>query len=137
MRMSDWSSDVCSSDLDDDGRSEDGWTDHLARCLGDDRQPFFGTQGTSVMMLAFRNTPQRIFYDDDGTIDDEAEIKCAEAHEVGRNTAPEHAENGHQHGDRTHQRRNQPRAEIAEQPEKHDDDEKHALEKVFTNGRAY
>src|SRR3546814_18635026 len=102
MRSSDWSSDVCSSDLrhrrerlafdagqrqkrdideDDDCLSEDGWTDHLARCLGDDRQPFFGTQGTSVMMLEFRNTPQRIFYDDDGTIDDEAEIKCAE---IGR-----------------------------------------------------
>src|SRR3546814_18807582 len=99
MRISDWSSDVCSSDLlafdagqrqqrdidqDDDGLSEHGWTNHLARGLGDDGQPLFEVQGAAVVMLAFGNTPQRIFHNDDSTVDTEAEIKRSEERRVGK-----------------------------------------------------
>src|SRR3546814_4341675 len=79
-------------DQDDDGLSEHGWTNHLARGLGDDGQPLFEVQGAAVVMLAFGNTPQRIFHNDDSTVDNEAEIKGAEAHQLGRDTALEHAE---------------------------------------------
>src|SRR3546814_19801518 len=69
------------------GLSEHGWTNHLSLGLGDDGQPLFEVQGAAVVMLAFGNTPQRIFHNDDSTVDNEAEIKCAEAHQIGRDTA--------------------------------------------------
>ena len=85
------------------------------------------------MMLTFGDASQRIFNDDDGPIDDQAEIECAEAHQVRRNAAAQHPEAGHQHGDRDHQRRDQRRPEIAEQQEQHDDNQQRPFGQVLRN----
>src|SRR3712207_7859081 len=49
--------------------------------------------------------PQRVLRDDDGAVDDEAEIEGAEAHQVGADPGLDHADHRQQHGERDHQRR--------------------------------
>src|SRR3546814_9612086 len=78
MRISDWSSDVCSSDLE-----------------------------SSFLVLPLGEAPERVFDDDDCAIDNQAEIECAETHQIARDTELIHARRSHQHGDRNHRRRDE------------------------------
>src|SRR3546814_2482508 len=108
MRISDWSSDVCSSDLLD-------------------------AEQSAFMMLLLGKPAQRVFDNDDGAIDDQTEVQGAKAHQIGRDASTKHPEAGQNHGDRDDQSRDQRRAEVSEQHEEHDDDQNRALQQVIGN----
>src|SRR3546814_6715432 len=66
MRISDWSSDVCSSDL------------------------------PSFMLLAMRQTRQTILDDDHGPIDDQTEVQRTKAHQIAGDAKRVHPHRHHQ-----------------------------------------
>jgi hypothetical protein len=75
------------------------------------------------LALLFGEVAQAVLGDDDGAIDDQTEIERTEAHQIGANAALPHADGGHQHGKRNHQRGDQRGAQITEQEEQHRNDE--------------
>src|SRR3546814_11041824 len=93
MRISDWSSDVCSSDL-DDRLPEHGRADHFAGGMRYDRQPFVECERAAVMMLPLSDASKRILDDDDRAVDDQAEVQRAEDQQSGRDAAQQTAEAG-------------------------------------------
>src|SRR3546814_19111612 len=104
MRISDWSSDVCSSDLndrqrhrreglafdasereqrhideDDDRLPENGRADHFAGGMRYDRQPVDECEREAVMMVPLSDASQGILDEDDRAGDDQAEVPRGEA----------------------------------------------------------
>ena len=45
-------------------------------------EAFFDGEQATQAVLRFRETPDAVFHDDHRAIDDDAEIQCAETHEV-------------------------------------------------------
>ena len=82
-------------------------------------------------MLRFAEATQTVLHDDDGAIDDQAEVQRAETHQIARHSGAHHAGDGHQHGDRNDRRRDQRGADVPEQKEQHDDDQKGPFEQVL------
>src|SRR3546814_6171993 len=103
MPISGWSSDVFSSDL----------------------------KESAEPLLLLSQPSQAVFVNNHRSIDDEAEIECAQAHEVGGGSCRQHARQGHQHRNRNHGGGNQRRAEIAEQEEQDDNHQQGALGEVL------
>ena len=66
-------------------------------------------------MLLHAEATQTVLHDDDGTVDDQAEIQCAKAHQVSRDPVLDHAGDGHQHGERDYSGRDQRSANVTEQ----------------------
>jgi hypothetical protein len=84
--------------------------------------------------LTFGEVPQRIFGDDYRTVDNQAEIQRAEAHEVGADAPLQHAGCRHQHGHGDDKRGYQRRPEVAEQHEQHEDHQESAFTEVGGDG---
>ena len=82
-------------------------------------------------MLPVGEVPETVLGDDDGAVDDQAEVDRAETHQVGADFCLQHAGDRQQHRGRNHQRRDQCRAKISEQGEQDDDDEERALRQVL------
>src|SRR3546814_20087955 len=116
MRISDWSSDVCSSDLndrqrhrreglafdasereqrhideDDDRLPEHGRADHFAGGMRYDRQPFVECERAAVMMLPLSAASQRLLADDDRALDDPARVQPPGGPQLGRDAPPPNA----------------------------------------------
>src|SRR3546814_14563181 len=103
MRISDWSSDVCSSDLDrhrvegfafdafesedrqidrgDDDDSENARFDHLRARRSDKSEALVAVEQSPEPVLRLAESAEAIFADDDGPINDEPEIERPEAHQ--------------------------------------------------------
>ena len=81
--------------------------------------------------LLLGEVPQGVLGDDDRPVDDEAEVEGAKAHQVGADPSLDHARHGHQHRNRDHERRDDGRADVAEQEEQDDDHEGGALREVL------
>ena len=116
-----------------DGLPVDRWPDHLTGSRGDGRQSLFDAEETSLVVLLLGKPPQGILDDDNGAINDQAEIECAETHQVGGHADTQHPETSQHHRDRNHQGSDQRCPEIAEQNEEHDDDQQGALRQVLGN----
>ena len=76
---------------------------------------------------------QAVFGDDDGAVDDKAEVERAEAHQIGGDTSFQHTDAGEEHCDRDVECGDQCRPEIAEQREQDDDDQHSAFGEVAGN----
>ena len=86
-------------------------------------------------MLSHTEPAEAVFYNDDGAVHDQAEVECAEAHQVAGNLVFDHAGDRHQHRQRDHQRREDSRADVSEQQEQDHDNEECAFNQVFLDGR--
>src|SRR3546814_10073798 len=85
MRISDWSSDVCSSDLEeDDHLAEHGRFDHLLRSTHRFFEPLPKRQQPSFVFLTMRQSRQADLDDDHGAIDDQTKVHCAKAHQIAQ-----------------------------------------------------
>ena len=73
---------------------------------------------------------QAVLRDDDGAVDDQAEVQRAQAHEVGADPSLQHAGGGNQHGHRDHAGGDDGGAQVAQQQEQHGDDEQRAFGQV-------
>ena len=87
------------------------------------------------MLLPFSEPSQRILNDDNRAVDDQTEVERTKAHEVAGFPNGVHAAGRHQHGHRNDRRRDQRRADVAQQQEKHHDDEKRAFGQVLLDRR--
>ncbi len=113
----------------DNRDTEQAGPDHLGGGLEHALQPFAQRQGALVLRL--RQSPDAVFDDDHRTVDDQAEIQCAEAHQVGGDAGFHHAEQRRHHGQRDHRCGDQRSAEIAQQQEQYGDHQQCAFEQVF------
>jgi len=118
----------------DDRLAVDGRPDHLL-C----RQPRLGQPLAEAEQSAFvvlpRSEPRdAVLDDDDRAIDDEAEVKCPEAHQIARHSKPVHSHGGHQHGYRNDQCSDDRCPDIAEHQEQDCDNQERALDEVLFNG---
>jgi len=80
-------------------------------------------------------TPQAVFDNDHGAINDKPEIERAKAHQVARNAVLNHAGNGQKHGKRNNRSRDQCSADVPEQQKQNNNDEHGANEKIFLDRR--
>ena len=117
----------------DDQNPEQRRPDDLAGSRGRQIKSLVPGQDTAQTVLGLPEAAQAVLHDDDGAVDDQAEVERAEAHQIPRSARPHHAGDGHQHGDRDDRRRDQGGADVSEQQEQHDDDQQGAFQQVFLN----
>ena len=77
---------------------------------------------------------QRIFRNDHGAVDNQAEIERTETHQVCADPALQHSGRGHEHGQRNDERGNKGCTDVTEQEKQHGDDEKRALSEIPGDG---
>ena len=87
------------------------------------------------MVLPLGQSPQAVLDNDDGAVDDEAEVERAKAHQVARHAEFVHADRCHQHRERNDEPGDQGSAEVAEHHKQNDDDEESAFSKVLLDRR--
>ncbi len=85
-------------------------------------------------MLSFAEAAQAVLDDDNGPIDDQAEVQRAEAHQITGGAGLDHAGDGHQHSHRNDRCCDQGRTDVPEQQKQHDDDQQGPFEQVFLDG---
>ena len=76
---------------------------------------FFLGQRAPEFVLALRHLPHDVFHDDHRPINDEAEINCAQAHQVPGDAEALHAQEREQKRKGNGQRDNERRAPVAEE----------------------
>ena len=114
----------------DDRLAVEARLDHLDGRGAHRGEALLPRQQPAELALPFGEVTQAVLGDDDGAIDDQAEIERAEAHQVGADPSLPHADGRHQHGERDHQRGDQGGAEIAEQQEQHGNDQQRAFAEI-------
>ncbi len=82
--------------------------------------------------LGQAEAPDAVLDDDDGAVDDDAEVERAQAHQVGADARLHHAGEDHQHRQRNHQGRDQGRAQVAQEKDGHD--QQRAFDQVGAHG---
>ena len=87
------------------------------------------------MFLPGREPRDAVLDDDDGTIDDQAEVQRTQAHEIARNAEPVHSDRCHQHGKGNDQRRDDRCPDVAQQQEQDRDHQKRAFDEILLDGR--
>ena len=118
----------------DDEFPEQGRPTHLAGRLKGEGQPFVPGEQATQPALLLRVTPQAVLDDDDGTIDDEAEVERPEAHEIPGDLISGHTGDGEEHRKRDDRRGDEGRAQVTQQNEEREDDEQRALEEIGLDG---
>ncbi len=86
------------------------------------------------MVLSLRQPEQAVFDNDDGAVDDQAEVERAEAHQVARNLHAVHADRHHQERQRNDQHSDEGGADVAKQQEEGRGDQDRALGEVALDG---
>ena len=87
------------------------------------------------MFLSSREPRDAVLDDDDGTIDDQAEVQRTQAHEIAGNAEPVHSDRCHQHGKGNDQRRDDRCPDVAQQQEQDRDHQKRAFDEILLDGR--
>ncbi|MOA04310.1 hypothetical protein D3C78_1238580 [compost metagenome] len=85
----------------------------------------------AVVLLGVGQTADGVFDDHHGAVDNDAEVQCAKAHQVGTDLVSEHAGEGEEHGQWNHHGGDQCRADVAQEQEQHGDHQDRALDEVF------
>ena len=85
-------------------------------------------------MLAFGQPAQCVLDDDDGTVDDEAKVQCAQAHQVAGNAQRVHTDCADQQRQRNDQRRDGRRPHVAQQQEQDHHHQQRAFGQIFRHG---
>ncbi len=81
-----------------------------------------------------RDVSHAVLDHDDRTIDHEAEVDRAEAHQAAGDAHPLHHRDREEHRQRNHRRHDQPRPEVPEKGEQNGDDQDGPLEEVLLHG---
>ena len=115
----------------DDHHPEQGGADHFAGGGARQFEPFLSGQDAPQTMLGLTKATQAVLDDDDGAVDDQAEVQRPQAHQIARGAGAHHARDRHQHGDGDDRRRDQGGADVSEQEEEDDDDEQGAFDQVL------
>ena len=71
---------------------------------------------------------------DDGAVDDQAEVDRPQGHQVAADPRGTHPEKGSHHGERDHGRGHEPRADVPQHEEQHDDHQRAPLQQVVRDG---
>ena len=94
-------------------------------------EPLGRGQFAAKFVLPFAEHAQAVFDDDDGPVDDQAEVDRAQAHQVAADLPATMPLAVMQHRKRDRQRRDDRGADVAEQDEQDDDDEDRPFDQVF------
>ncbi|MCY1294889.1 hypothetical protein D9M70_442060 [compost metagenome] len=100
----------------------------------DNGEPLLARQRAPQRALALRQMADAVLDDDDGTVDDDAEIERPQAHQVRADVVVGHARHREQHRQGDDQCRDDGRAHIAEQHEEHSDDQRGTFKQVLADG---
>ncbi len=84
----------------------------------------------SAMRTRVFETPDEVLHHDDGRVDKESEVERAEAHQIRRDAELLHGQGGKQQRQRDHGRRDERRADVAQEQEEDQGHEQSALRKV-------
>ena len=84
--------------------------------------------------LCMGQAAHTVFNNDHGTVNDDAEIQCAQAHQVGTNPVIDHAKKREQHGQWNYHRRDDGRANIAQKKKQDCNYQNGAFNQVFFHG---
>ncbi len=98
-------------------------------------KPFRCREQASLTLLINSEHPQTVFNDDHGTVDDDAKIYSAEAHQVGADLGFDHASDGNQHGKGDDAGRDYCGADVAEEKEQDGDYKQRAFDEVLFDRR--
>ncbi|MNJ21356.1 hypothetical protein D3C77_157060 [compost metagenome] len=101
-----------------------GGVEHFMKALG------AGQQAT-MMLLRVGQAANGVLDDHYRSIDDDAEVQGAEAHQVGADLVAEHTGEGEQHRQRNDHGSDQRRADVAEEQKQNDDHQDRAFDEVL------
>ena len=118
-------------DENDDRLSVNRWPAHFDGGGDHGVEAFVIGERSAQCMMAFGQAAQTVLRDDNRAIGDQAEIKRAQAHQIGADLAEIHADCQTQHRHRDDCRRHQRGAEIAEHDKQHENDQRSAFEQIF------
>ena len=131
----------------DTGQRKNGQVDHhddqltehqrparLARCFEDLFESFFTRQQAALAVLRLGQPSYAVLDDHYRAIDDDAEVQCPQAHQVGADIEFHHTSQREQHGQRDDGRRDQCRAQIPEEEEQHCDHQHRTFQQVLLHG---
>ena len=91
----------------DDADAEQAGTDDFGRRDRGQVEAFLPRHGAAEGVLRLAEAAQAVLDDDHGAVDDESVIERAQAHQVAGDAATDHADDGEQHRQRNHRRRDQ------------------------------
>ena len=118
------------SDDDDEHREERGPTNLHGRIQNGAAGIFTASGGASAFARPLSKRSKHVFDDDDGAVDDDAEVHRAKRQQVRRNAANSEADEGAQQRQRDDGRHNCGRAGVAQEDVQHERDEQRAFEQV-------
>ena len=119
----------------DDADTKQAGPNHLAGRGIHDLQPFLECQAAILdAVLGLGQTANAVLDHDDRTIDDQAEVECTQAHQVGRDAGAHHAGDRGQHGQRDDRSGNQGGPHITQQQEQDHDHQQRTLQQVLLDG---
>ena len=118
----------------DDHRAEQARLDHFAGSFDDGLQALPQRKQTSLPALPIGKQSEAVLDDDDGAVDDDAEVDRAEAHQVGADPRLHHAGDGEQHRQRNHAGGDDRGADVSEDQKQHGDHQQRALDQVLLDG---
>ena len=107
-----------------------GWL-HFGEKMPPERFVGFVLIWAALVVLAFGQSPQAVLDNDDAAIDDEAEVKRAERHEVPDHPQRRHADDRHPHRQRNPERRDKAPAQRSQGQKEDEHHEPRALGKVY------
>ena len=121
-------------DEEDNRLTVDGRFDHFLRCETRFGQSLAQSEQAALAVLSGCKPGDAVLDNDDRTIDDQAKVERAQAHQIARDTEPVHADRCHEHRYGNDQRGDYGGADIAEQEEQDGDHEQCAFEQVLFDG---
>ena len=117
----------------DDEHAEQAGANHFRRGVID-RIHALAEAERALLRTLLREPAQAVLDDDDRAIHDETEVQRAQTHQVCGNPRLHHAGDGHQHGERNHQRGEQCRAQVAQQQEQDHHHQQRTFDEVLLDG---
>ena len=118
----------------DDQLAEHRGAPHFRGCREHRLEPLGPGQQTAEPVLALAEPAHAVLDDDDGAVDDDAEIERAQAQQIAADAPFDHARDGEQHRQRNDTRRDQRGTDVSQEHEQDDDDQERADHEVVADG---
>ena len=107
------------------------WTTRLLRSREHLMEALVTGQRSACCGLGVSQATHAVLYDHHGTIDDDAEIECAKAHQVRADLVADHARKGEQHRQRNHHCCDERCTDVTQEQEQDSDNQQSAFDQVL------
>ncbi len=88
-----------------------------------------------MLLLGVGQSTNRVLNDNDCAVNDDAEVQCPQAHQVGTDLVGEHTGKGKQHGQRNHHGGDQRGPNVTQEQEEDSDNQNRPLNQVLLHRR--